>query len=147
MQARTILTTMALIAFIGTAPPAYAHGDGPTNVTVSDYAYDPAFMEIEAGGTVIWTNVGFVPHEVSIHLHNPSHDAGPHMIPTGFSTANPTMGPFEPFTMVMLEAEDDPATPWDERVFEFTFDEPGTYVVNCNLGGDHDQMRQVIVVL
>lgn len=137
----------AAILLLGMVPAVLGHGDEkhPIYVTVDDYEFDPAYLEITTGTLVNWTNVGEVPHEVATHIHSPASPGPlPHAIVTAVRTDDPAAQATSWHDMVF--PEDDPTTPTWENTTEFEFTEPGVYVINCNLGGDHETMRQVIWV-
>lgn len=138
-RAMIVVATLAL-AGLSMGPVAMAHGDADETVVVDDYSYDPAVLTIEPGTAVKWINQGDEAHTVATHYHG--------MVPAEAQTAVNTEDPTSEADdfHAMLMPTDDPATHTDERTFTHTFETPGVYVINCNLGEDHETMRQVILV-
>lgn len=115
------------LASVLVAMPAL--GQQTWNVTVTEYAFDPTTLTIAPGDTVVWKNTGQVSHRVGLARDTP---AGP--LVTAVSLQSPTAPPL--FDRVLEPGES----------FSFTFAEQGVYVVQCDLGTQHEQMKMVILV-
>jgi len=117
-QAILAVTVIGALA-IGVAP---AFAQTQWNVAVSSYAFAPATLNIVAGDKVVWTNVAEIPHEVECHL-------------------KVAEGVEPPTCVADFEGDVDVG-----QSFSYVFTTPGVYLINCNLGGMHATMKQVIVV-
>lgn len=115
-----MLGMLLVVAAVG-AVPAMGQQEATVIVNITEYAYDPPVLNVAAGTTVVWTNLGQVPHDVQAFLKTP---AG--AVPTGTGTFGAMLEPGQSFA--------------------YTFSGPGVYIVNCNLGSLHNQMKQVVVV-
>lgn len=140
MRSTTMIVAAVAVVGLALAPAAAAHGDSHHLVKVRDYEYDPAFLNVHVGDTVEWFNEGQSPHTVASHYHG----AAPASEETSVNADDPTADA-DGFHAT-LSPTDDPFTPEDDRTFEHTFENPGVYVINCNLGNEHEAMKQVILV-
>ena len=60
-----VLLTLSMTAFtLGTGLDS-VHAQGGTAVSIVDFAFQPASIEVPAGSTVTWTNTGAAPHTVT----------------------------------------------------------------------------------
>ena len=60
-----VLLTLSITAFtLGTGLDS-VHAQGGTAVSIVDFAFQPASIEVPAGSTVTWTNTGAAPHTVT----------------------------------------------------------------------------------
>lgn len=73
------LAILLVVLFIATLTGASVSAQKTVNVSIQNYAYNPATVQISAGDTVRWTNMDSVDHTVT----GSSFDSG--MIHTGQS--------------------------------------------------------------
>lgn len=131
------LATLGLLALSGPGMagslghPTAPHAVGSIHtVTVGNYWYKDAsgnsFTTIASGDVLVFTNTAANEHEAECH----------------YKVQEGT----EPMTC-MEDFEGDLAPAGEPGSdFQYTFNTPGLYVIHCNLGGDHAQMKFVVVV-
>src|SRR5215211_2747651 len=56
---------VAVSGFISQVEPISAHQDAAFDVSVVDFAFEPATLSVPVGATVTWTNTGSRPHTVT----------------------------------------------------------------------------------
>jgi plastocyanin len=94
---------VASVSILAVAPPAAAVEQA---VTIKDFAYAPANIQINAGDTVTWTNLeAIMPHDVSTIIPGEPE-------------------PVLPFQSPILQSGES---------FSFTFTQPGVYQYYCSL--------------
>jgi len=76
-----------------TNPGSAAPAAGAVAVSIANYAFDPATLEVAAGTTVTWTNNDTVPHTVT--ATDKSFDSGNLAPGATFSHTFATAGSFE----------------------------------------------------
>lgn len=131
---RTLIFGIALsaIALMAT-PPSVARN--VVNVAITDYAYTPAVLNIPVGTTVVWANLGAAHHDVDSFLEN-----GATEVPTEVTRDALAAPHVDGDLDGMGDCVGGPCT------YSFTFTQPGVYMINCNEGGLHNEMKQVITV-
>jgi plastocyanin len=109
-----LATLIAASTALVTTPPAVAE-ESP--VSIKNFAYAPGNRQVNAGGTVTWSNdEAMVPHDVSTRIPG-------------------RPDPVLPFESPLL-------TPGES--FSFTFSEPGVYQYYCSL---HPAMLGTVTVV
>jgi len=104
----------ASVPILAVAPPAAAVEQV---VSIKDFAYAPANIQINAGDTVTWTNLeAIMPHDVS-------------------TTVPDQPPPVLPFQSPLLQSGES---------FSFTFSQPGVYQYFCSL---HPNMLGYVTVV
>ena len=61
----TLAVLVAAGGFLSRVGPIAAHQDATFEVSVVDFAFEPATVTVPAGATVTWTNTGSRPHTVT----------------------------------------------------------------------------------
>jgi plastocyanin len=69
-----VLLALGVTAFTLGAGLGSVHAQGGTAVSIVDFAFQPASIEVAAGSTVTWTNTGAAPHTVT--ADNGAFDSG-----------------------------------------------------------------------
>lgn len=119
-------------AILGLPSATSAKTTASVVVLVADYSFTPATLNIAAGTTVTWKNVGTMDHEAECH----------YKVAEGTEPSTCSGGDFEG-EMTAPGAGVDPS----ETQFSYTFVNPGVYLINCNKDGNmHQTMKNVIVV-
>jgi plastocyanin len=60
-----VLLALSMTAFTLGTGLGSVHAQGGTAVSIVDFAFQPASIEVPAGSTVTWTNAGAAPHTVT----------------------------------------------------------------------------------
>ena len=122
------LGLIGTVAILGCASPA----GPPKAITVKNFAFTPASLEIAKGTTVTWTNEDTFPHTVTTGIAPPTFPP----LPSG---ASPT--PFPSLASGDGRVNSGPIEP--TKTFSFTFNEAGTFNYFC---GVHPAMLATITV-
>jgi plastocyanin len=69
-----VLLALGVTAFTLGTGLGSVHAQGGTAVSIVDFAFQPASIEVAAGSTVTWTNTGAAPHTVT--ADNGAFDSG-----------------------------------------------------------------------
>ena len=108
----------------GSSPaPSPAGGTGGSSgkqVTISNFAFSPEKLTVEAGTTVTWTNQDGAPHNVT-STDGPGVDAA---TTSTFDSGSLSQG----------------------DTFSFTFDKPGTYYYECTIHASMASMHAQVIV-
>jgi plastocyanin len=89
----TLSGTLALLALLAFAiGPRAAAAQNGASVSIVDFAFQPASVEVAAGSTVTWTNSGAAPHTVT--ADNGAFDSGQLAPGASFSQTFDTAGTF-----------------------------------------------------
>jgi plastocyanin len=104
-----------------TGSPATGAGGGPgVTVSIKDFAFSPAKLEIDAGTTVTWTNEDSAPHTVTSKEGDDLDAAVTDLFDSGDMQQGAT--------------------------FSYTFDEPGNYYYLCTLHASMQSMHAEVEV-
>jgi plastocyanin len=120
-----LLGTIAILACASPAGP-------PKAMTIKDFAFNPATVDVTKGTTVTWTNADTVPHTVTTGIAPPTFPP----LPSG---ASPTPFP----SLVSGDGRVNSGRIEPTRTFSFTFNEAGTYNYFCAV---HPAMLATITV-
>src|SRR5215208_1291768 len=87
-----VLLAIGVTAFTLGAGLGSVHAQGGTAVSIVDFAFQPASLEVASGSTVTWTNTGAAPHTVT--ADNGAYDSGQLKPGTSFSQTFTTPGTY-----------------------------------------------------
>jgi plastocyanin len=91
----TVVGTLVALAFVALTLGAGIHGvnaQGGSAVSIVDFAFEPASLEVPVGTTVTWTNAGAAPHTVT--ADDGAFDSGELAPGASFSQTFDTAGSF-----------------------------------------------------